>query len=116
MLGWLMRQLCACAPKSGESGEPAQPAHTAGSEANAGQAPSASEPAEPQAQPAEEALAPLMEINGIGPKTVQHLYDGGYTTVEAVRAADEDALAAVEGVGRRAAVTLKQGLTNDASA
>ncbi len=115
MLGWLMRQLCGCAAKRDTNEESVQPADAPDDRPEAGEHPAAAEPAEPAAQPAEAALAPLLEINGIGPKTVQHLYEGGYTTVEAVRAAAEDDLAAVEGVGRRAAVTLKQGLGSDAA-
>ncbi|SDF46433.1 Helix-hairpin-helix domain-containing protein [Limimonas halophila] len=106
MFAWLVKQLCPCrAVEKAKSlaGGPEAP----GEAAPGGEAPTergADERGVPQA------LAPLLEINGIGPKTVQHLHDGGYTTVDAVRAADEDDLAAIEGVGRRAAITLKQGL------
>jgi predicted flap endonuclease-1-like 5' DNA nuclease len=106
MFAWLMKQLCPCrAVEKARSlaGGPAAPGEAEpGGEARADDG--AGERGVPQA------LAPLLEINGIGPKTVQHLHEGGYTTVDAVRNADEDDLAAVEGVGHRAAITLKQGL------
>lgn len=55
-------------------------------------------------------LRPLLAIPGIGPKTVRYLADAGYTSVAEVRAASEEDLAAVEGVGPRAAATLKRAL------
>lgn len=59
-----------------------------------------------------EALDPLLSIQGIGPKTIRYLHEGGYTTVDQVRAASEEDLAAVDGVGPRAAGILKRGLSS----
>lgn len=58
-----------------------------------------------------EALQSLLDIQGIGPKTVRYLYEGGFTTIAQIRAASEEELASVEGVGQRAAAILKRSLT-----
>ncbi len=58
-----------------------------------------------------EGLRPLLAIPGIGPRTLGYLAKGGYTSVAEVRAASEEDLAAVDGVGARGALILKQGLS-----
>jgi ERCC4-type nuclease len=58
-----------------------------------------------------EELKSLLDIPGIGPKTVRYLHDGGYASLTDIRAASEEELAAVEGVGPRAAAALKKALS-----
>jgi len=120
MLEWVMRHLCAWLPGRGKT--EAAPETTSPGDRDtataATAAPSrqtATTAATAEAEAPDDALAPLLEINGIGPKTVQHLHEGGYTTMEAVRAAGEEELAAVQGVGRRAAATLKRALADGAA-
>jgi len=108
MLQHMLAKLCARLPKigGGESTETPGPEGTA-PDGDPGDSTPRRTAAGADTQTA---LAPLLEINGIGPRTVDHLAEGGYTDVEAVRAASEDDLAAVAGVGRRAARTLKAAL------
>lgn len=58
-----------------------------------------------------EELQSLLDIPGIGPKTVQYLHEGGYASLADIRAASEEELAAVEGVGPRAGAALKKALS-----
>lgn len=58
-----------------------------------------------------EELQTLLDIPGIGPKTVQYLHEGGYARIADIREATEADLAAVEGVGPRAAAALKKALS-----
>lgn len=87
---------------------PASPRTGAG---GAAQARTEAPPPQPEAPAAPEELHTLLDIPGIGPKTVQYLAEGGYTTLAQVRAASESELAAVDGVGPRAAAALKSALS-----
>lgn len=80
-----------------------------GARKRAGEAAALGQPRQPE-DTLPDALRPLLAIPGIGPKTVRYLAEGGYTSVADVRAASEEDLAAVEGVGPRAAEVLKQAL------
>lgn len=93
MFGQLLRCLCSCVPKS------------KGAHRSAG-------PGEPQptGETVPPDMAPLLDIEGIGPRTVQYLVEGGFTSVEQVRLASQDELAAIPGVGGRAAELLKRAL------
>mgnify|MGYP000557278598 CR=1 FL=1 len=94
MFAQLMRCICSCVPRRNGAG---------GDRSAVAQPPQG----ETQVPPA---LAPLLDIEGIGRRTVQYLADAGYASVEQVRRADRDELAAVEGVGPRSAEVLKRAL------
>lgn len=96
MLAPLLRCLCRCRPGRGPRRESASPA-------TGGAAEAAAEPIPPE-------LQPLLEIEGIGPRTVRYLMEAGYREVAQVRQATRAQLAAVDGVGPRAAELLKRGL------
>lgn len=93
----LLRMLCRlwnCRPVAGrEPAAEASPPRSAGGET-----------------PPED-LRALLDIPGVGPKTVQYLAQAGYTTLAQVRAASEAELAAIDGVGPRAAAALRSALS-----
>lgn len=96
MFGQLLRCLCSCVPKRKDGHRPGMPE-------------------EPQraGETVPPGMAPLLDVEGIGPRTVQYLVEGGFTSVEQVRLASRDELAAVPGVGGRAAELLKRALEHD---
>lgn len=104
MLTWLLGCLCRCRPGARRKWETTAPGSPGAGAAAAEETPAA-EPG-----PAVQGLAALRDIPGVGPRTVQHLYDAGYHSVDDVRAASEGALARVPGVSRRLARTIREAL------
>lgn len=95
MLTWLLGCLCRCvsgARRDTDEAEPAGPAAAAGSLGDG------------------EGLEGLRQVPGVGPKTVQHLEEAGYRSLDDLRVATQGALERVPGVSRRAARAIKQAL------
>lgn len=57
----------------------------------------------------EEFVEKVKSLPGVGPKTAEKLYDAGYTTVEALKAATVDELVE-KGIGKKTAEAILQGL------
>lgn len=58
----------------------------------------------------EEIVKRFSGLPGVGPKKAEHLYDGGYTTLEKLRSASKEELMEVEGVGPKLAEAIVKGL------
>lgn len=98
MLSWLLGCLCRCRPGARRTGRTVPPGETEAVGAG----------------PAEEAagrdLDSLRDVQGVGPKTVEHLREAGFRSVEDVRAASESTLARVPGLSERTARAIKAAL------
>ncbi len=65
----------------------------------------------PEAEASSES-ASIESIEGIGPKTAQALREAGYTTLADLRNANEEALLAVKGVGKKTAEKILESIKN----
>lgn len=98
MLSWLLGCLCRCRPgaRRGERNAPRGETEAAG--------------AAPTGTASGGDLDSLRDIQGVGPKTVEHLREAGFRSVEDVRAASESALARIPGLSERTARAIKTAL------
>lgn len=70
------------------------------------------EPEKLSVAPRDEAIKTLRDIRGISEAKAKSLYDNGYTSIEALRNADVNKLAAIKGIGDKLAHTIIENANN----